>query len=92
MVLVTKFSVYFSSIFNMLKLTPGKKFRVVGFNKACDRVYRHRLLAMGFMLGSVFKVLRVAPLGDPLEVEIKGYLLSLRSNECQVMQLELVNE
>ena len=81
----------FSSLLRMLKLLPGKQFRIVGFDPACDRDYRHKLLAMGFMPGSVFKVLRIAPLGDPIEIEIKGFLLSLRAKECQVIQLEPIN-
>lgn len=75
----------------MLKLTPGKKFRVIGFDKNCNRDYRHKLLAMGFISGSVFKVLRVAPFGDPIEIEINGFLLSLRTKECQAMKLETVD-
>ena len=75
----------------MLQLTPGKKFRVIGFHKTDNRAYRHKLLAMGFMLGSVFKVIRVAPLGDPIEVEVKGFFLSLRNKECQIMKLEPVH-
>ncbi len=74
------------------KLTVGKQFRVIGFDKTCDRNYRHKLLAMGFTPGSIFKVLCVAPLGDPIAIEIKGFLISLRAKECQVMQLEPVNE
>ncbi len=76
----------------MLKLIPGKQFRVSGFEKSCDHDYRHKLLAMGFIPGTQFKVLRIAPLGDPVEIEMNGFLLSLRAKESQIMQLESVNE
>ncbi len=42
---------------------------------------RRRLLEMGFVRGEVLKVEKLAPLGDPMELVIKGYHLSLRRNE-----------
>ncbi len=47
---------------------------------------RRRLLALGLITGETITVMRVAPLGDPLELEIKGYRLSLRRGEAgQIM-------
>lgn len=43
---------------------------------------RRRLLALGLLVGERVTVRRVAPLGDPLELEVKGYRLSLRKNEA----------
>lgn len=42
---------------------------------------RRRLLEMGFVRGEVLKVEKLAPLGDPMELVIKGYHLSLRREE-----------
>ncbi len=42
---------------------------------------RHRLLEMGFIRGAELRVERLAPLGDPMELVIKGYHLSLRREE-----------
>lgn len=44
---------------------------------------RHRLLEMGITDGAEIKVLRFAPLGDPIEVCIRGYCLSLRKEEAK---------
>jgi len=44
---------------------------------------RHRLLEMGFVRGARLKVEKLAPLGDPMELVIKGYHLSLRREEGQ---------
>ncbi len=44
---------------------------------------RHRLLEMGFIRGARLKVEKLAPLGDPMELVIKGYHLSLRREEGQ---------
>lgn len=43
---------------------------------------RRRLLALGLIPGEAIIVVRVAPLGDPLEIELKGYRLSLRKAEA----------
>lgn len=43
---------------------------------------RRRLLALGLITGEVVTITRVAPLGDPLELEVKGYRLSLRKAEA----------
>jgi Fe2+ transport system protein FeoA len=42
-----------------------------------------RLIEMGISKGAVIEVERVAPLGDPIEVKIKGYHLSIRKDEAQ---------
>ncbi len=44
---------------------------------------RHRLLEMGFIRGARIKVEKLAPMGDPMELVIKGYHLSLRREEGQ---------
>jgi len=42
---------------------------------------RQRLLEMGFIRGAQLRVEKLAPLGDPMELVIKGYHLSLRREE-----------
>ena len=49
----------------------GARGRVVGFEKG-QRAYRHKLLAMGLTPGSEFQVVRHAPLGDPVEISVRG--------------------
>ena len=46
-----------------------------------------RLMEMGLIEGAEVKVLRVAPLGDPIEVEIQHYLLSLRKAEAERVEV-----
>lgn len=43
---------------------------------------RRRLFALGLIAGETITVTRVAPLGDPMELEVKGYRLSLRKGEA----------
>ncbi len=48
-----------------------------------DRELRRRLLEMGFCNGASVEVVRKAPLGDPIEFRLRGYLLSLRSEQAR---------
>ncbi len=43
---------------------------------------RKRIMDMGVTPGAMVKVIKVAPLGDPIEVNIRGYELSLRKSEA----------
>jgi ferrous iron transport protein A len=49
--------------------------------------FRRRLLAMGITPGSHITVIRTAPLGDPLEVKIRGFYLCLRRSEAQAISV-----
>ena len=48
----------------------------------CDRRIGCRLMEMGLMPGTPIEMVRRAPLGDPLEIRLRGYLLSLRKSEA----------
>jgi len=69
------------------ELKPGEKGRIVKVAGA-GGVHR-RLLDMGLVSGSEVEVERVAPLGDPIEIKIKGYHLSLRKEEASNIQVEV---
>ncbi|MFO0681000.1 MAG: ferrous iron transport protein A [Sandaracinus sp.] len=49
---------------------------------------RRRLLEMGVLPGTVLRVVRVAPLGDPLVVRLRGYELSLRHDDARAVAVE----
>ncbi len=53
---------------------------------------RRRMLDMGLVPGTEVKVMRVAPLGDPVEFEVKGYRLSLRKSEARNITIEVPAE
>lgn len=71
----------------MSELKVGHRVRVIAL-VAGDRVYRQRLIAMGLIPGTEFTVLRMAPLGDPIEIFVRGYALSLRKSEANILQIE----
>ncbi|MBF0407859.1 MAG: metal-dependent transcriptional regulator [Candidatus Riflebacteria bacterium] len=49
-----------------------------------------RLVEMGIVTGSIVEMERIAPMGDPIEIKIKGYHLSLRKEEAEEIQVELI--
>jgi DtxR family Mn-dependent transcriptional regulator len=53
---------------------------------------RRRMMDMGLVPGTEVKVVRVAPLGDPVEFELKGYSLSLRKSEARDITVEVPAE
>ncbi|MEA3396612.1 MAG: FeoA family protein, partial [Chloroflexota bacterium] len=52
---------------------------------------KRRMMDMGLVPGSEVQVVRVAPLGDPIEFTVKGYSLSLRKSEANNVQVEISN-
>jgi ferrous iron transport protein A len=73
----------------MIGLKPGDTALVIGLAKG-DRGYRQRLLAMGMTPGVVFSVTRVAPFGDPIEISVRNFTLTLRKAEAEVLEIERV--
>ena len=61
----------------------GRVLRVVGANDVS-----RRLLEMGVTPGVEIRRLGTAPLGDPLEFELRGYRLSLRKSEAQQIEID----
>lgn len=65
----------------------GDTGRVVGFSQA-GKDYRKRLLSMGLTRGVEFSVIRYAPMGDPVEIRVRGASLTLRKDEAAVVLVE----
>lgn len=68
-------------------LEIGDEAVITGYEKG-DKAYRDRLLSMGLTKGSVIKIVKRAPLGDPIEIEIRGFNLSLRKEEAKILLLK----
>jgi len=69
------------------ELNPKEKGKIVRVGGRGS--IRRRFLDMGLVSGSEVEVERVAPLGDPIEVKIKGYHLSLRKEEAANIKVEI---
>ena len=72
-------------------LVVGQKGEVTGYSVGSDRAYRQKLLRMGLVRGAHFTLVRRAPLGDPVEINLKGFNLTLRAHEADVLDVDAVN-
>lgn len=65
------------------QLAPGQSARVQRING--EGAVRRRLLDMGITSGAEITVVKASPLGDPVEYLVRGYHLSLRKAEAQMI-------
>jgi len=68
------------------RLTPGESGRVGSLQTSKPGI-RQRLLEMGLTKGTIVQVIRLAPLGDPIEILVRGYRLSLRKQEAESVMI-----
>ena len=71
------------------ELKPGQSGRITIIGVVGP--LRRRLMDMGVLVGEEVKVIKVAPMGDPLEVALKSYRLSLRRSEAQGINVEALS-
>ncbi len=65
-------------------LEPGARATVTGYAGDLPA----RLLEMGLVPGTSVEVVRLAPLGDPMELKVRGFLLSVRKDEAAAVVVE----
>lgn len=75
------------SAMSLSELCPGDHGRICGYRKG-NKVYRQRLLAMGLTPNTLFELVRRAPLGDPIQIRIRNFSLSLRGDEASILLIE----
>ena len=71
------------------QLLVGESARITGFDGASPS-YRRKLLSLGLTPGVLVHVARVAPLGDPMEIRVRGFAMSLRKTEAAALCVEKV--
>ncbi|HEX6926162.1 MAG TPA: FeoA family protein [Longimicrobiaceae bacterium] len=66
---------------SLARLRPGEKGRVTQIDET--RPAMKRLMDLGITRGATIEVIRAAPLGDPIEVRLRGFMLTLRRAEAE---------
>ena len=66
-------------------LTPGAQAQIVRWATDAPPV---RLLEMGVLPGTIIEMVRIAPLGDPIAIKVRGYQLSVRKTEAALLVVE----
>jgi len=75
---------------SLSQLSPGQSGRVCRIEG--QGTARQRLQEMGLVRGTTVKFVRAAPLGDPIEIRVRGYSLSLRRQEAESVMVEREGE
>lgn len=70
---------------SLSSLTPGEAGTVLRVGG--DGLMKRRLFDMGLTPGTKVTVKKTAPLGDPIEVEVRGYSLSVRKSEAEIVSI-----
>jgi ferrous iron transport protein A len=70
------------------QLSPGQIGKLASLNP--ERAVDQRLMALGLLPGMILKLVRRAPLGDPLAIEFAGQVVSLRLAEADGLMVELL--
>ena len=78
------------AIFTLDKLAPGESGKVIKVSGKGP--IRRRLVDMGLSGGAEIEMVKVSPLGDPIEYRLRGYHLSLRRSEAESIEIELIED
>jgi Fe2+ transport system protein FeoA len=70
---------------SLASLAPGSKAVVTAIHIPPQN--RARLLEMGLLVGTQVELIRFAPMGDPVEIRVRGYNLSLRKHEAELVMV-----
>ncbi|MBO7166568.1 MAG: ferrous iron transport protein A [Kiritimatiellae bacterium] len=71
----------------MAELKAGEIAEITGYTLG-NAAYRAKLLALGLTRGVQIQIINVAPLGNPFEIAVRGYHLSLRKDEVGVIKVK----
>ena len=74
-----------------MTLKDGKTGMTLKIQQIGDSDLKERLMTMGLTPGTKVKVLRSAPLGDPIAIGVRSYNLALRSDDAAKVQVQQVN-
>lgn len=72
----------------LANVKPGESCKVVKLSDS--GATRRRIMDMGITKGAQIKILKVAPLGDPVDLSVRGYRLSLRKEDLSKIEVEAV--
>ncbi|MEI9747826.1 ferrous iron transporter A [Moellerella wisconsensis] len=71
-----------------MTILPDHSYKIVGFSSKISPAYRQKLLSLGMLPGSIFKVVRLAPLGDPIQIETRRVSLIVRKKDLELLNLD----
>ena len=74
---------------NLSELKVGQKAKILKLNINDKQIKRH-LLDMGITRGAEVKVKKIAPMGDPIDIELRDYELCIRKADLTQIEVEVI--
>lgn len=74
---------------NLSELKIGQKAKVEKLNVDDKQIRRH-LLDMGITRGVEVIIKKIAPMGDPIDIELRGYELAIRKEDLKQIEVEVI--
>lgn len=74
---------------NLANLRVGQRAKVLKLNVKNKAIKRH-LLDMGITKGALVKIKKMAPMGDPIDIELRGYELCIRKEDLKQIEVEVL--
>ena len=71
------------------KLKIGQKAKVLSID-ILDKKRKRHLLDMGLTRGVILKIKRIAPMGDPVSIELRGYILSISKKDLEKIVVKTI--
>ncbi|TPG58797.1 ferrous iron transporter A [Ewingella americana] len=72
-----------------MQLLSQRAYKITGFSSEISPAYRQKLLSLGMLPGSLFNIIRVAPMGDPVQIETRRTSLVVRKKDLDLLKLEI---
>ena len=73
---------------HLVDLKMGQVGKVIGLHN--KPAIKRRLMDMGLTKGVIVKVKKIAPLGDPIDIELRGYELCIRKDDLREIDIEVI--
>lgn len=88
MVLITTIVFIVEGYMKLSELMIGTEAKVITFGELSNDI-RKKLMVMGLLPNTTIKLLRRAPMGDPLQIEVRGVSLAVRENIAALIDVEV---
>ncbi len=75
----------------MRKIETGQQYLIKSFSQAIKGAHRTKLLSMGIIPGAIINIIRRAPLGGPIQLQVNNASISMRNRELDLLTLEILN-
>ena len=80
-----------NKICKLSDLKIGQEAKIISV-KAQNKVIRKHLLDMGMIKGTIVRIEKIAPMGDPIDISLRGYELCIRKLDLERIEVEMVED